>query len=176
MALLLHIVASQQPARWLNQVWLLTVIVSDRMADQPMADGGFTEDGADGEWPGVAQFAAVQDMLDRNAVLIQQIDANHRTRTPDALQRNVVLIRELNANVQRVVEMYSELADSLVGDEGVCTDGAEQQQPAAAGNQQQQQQQQATQQQHIAPAQQQRQPPLQPLGAGATAPAAVRTT
>ncbi|KAI8464484.1 MAG: hypothetical protein J3K34DRAFT_355157, partial [Monoraphidium minutum] len=61
-------------------------------------------------WAGVDGFAAVQGVLDRNAVLIAQIDANHRTRTPEALQRNVLLVRELNANVGRVVQLYSGLA------------------------------------------------------------------
>lgn len=79
------------------------------------------------DWPGGDKFVAVQDLLDKNAVLIAQINENHSTRNPEALQRNVLLIRELNSNVQQVVELYQELA-------GVLT-GAQQQPPgtAAAG-------------------------------------------
>ena len=52
-------------------------------------------------------------MLDRNAVLITQINDNHATRTPESLQRNVLLIKELNSNVQKIVGLYQELADVL---------------------------------------------------------------
>lgn len=52
-------------------------------------------------------------MLDRNTVLINQINDNHATRTPESLQRNVLLIRELNGNVQKIVGLYQELADVL---------------------------------------------------------------
>eukprot|EP00775_Hariotina_reticulata_P004686 gene4686-biopygen6440 len=73
-------------------------------------------EGADAaDWPGAEKFSAVQDMLDRNAVLIKQINDNHSMRTPDALQRNVLLIRELNSNVQRIVGLYQDLADVLGG-------------------------------------------------------------
>lgn len=59
------------------------------------------------------KFVSVQDMLDRNAILINQIKDNHTTRTPEALQRNVLLIKELNGNVQKIVELYQELSSVL---------------------------------------------------------------
>lgn len=59
------------------------------------------------------KFVAVQDMLDRNTVLINQINDNHSIRTPEALQRNVLLIKELNSNVQQIVGLYEQLADVL---------------------------------------------------------------
>jgi hypothetical protein len=85
-----------------------------------MADAAPTDAGGSGatEWAGFDRFAAVQEVLDRNAVLIQQIDANHRARTPETLQRNVVLVRELNANVSRIVELYGDLAHALLDDTG----------------------------------------------------------
>jgi len=78
--------------------------------------GPTAAEGADAaDWPGADKFVAVQDMLDRNAVLIKQINDNHSMRTPDALQRNILLIRELNSNVQRIVGLYQDLADVLSG-------------------------------------------------------------
>lgn len=83
------------------------------------------------DWPGADKFVAVQDMLDRNAVLINQINDNHSIRTPEALTRNVLLIKELNTNVQKIVELYQELADLLS-----CS-GKPEDQGAAAATQQQ---------------------------------------
>eukprot|EP00882_Tetradesmus_deserticola_P007748 GHRQ01008158.1.p2 GENE.GHRQ01008158.1~~GHRQ01008158.1.p2 ORF type:complete len:130 (+),score=42.08 GHRQ01008158.1:233-622(+) len=65
------------------------------------------------DWPGADKFVAVQDLLDRNAVLVTQINDNHSVRTPEALTCNVLLIKELNSNVQRIVELYQGLADVL---------------------------------------------------------------
>jgi len=67
------------------------------------------------DWPGGDKFVQVQDLLDKNVVLITQINENHSTRTPEALNRNVLLIRELNSNVQRIVELYKELSGVLTG-------------------------------------------------------------
>jgi hypothetical protein len=88
--------------------------------------GARADAAAAASWPGMDRFAAVQEVLDRNAVLIRQIDANHRARTTEALQRNVVLVRELNANVGRIVELYGGLADTLLaaGAEGPEAGGA----------------------------------------------------
>jgi hypothetical protein len=93
------------------------------------------------DWPGADMFVAVQDLLDRNAVLVTQINDNHSIRTPEALASNVLLINDLNSNVKRIVDLYQDLADVLS-----CSKQAEQQQP------QQQQQQQRAQQDPAAPA------------------------
>jgi hypothetical protein len=91
------------------------------------------------DWPGADKFVAVQDLLDRNAVLVTQINDNHSIRTPEALASNVLLINDLNSNVKRIVDLYQDLADVLS-----CSKQAEQQQP--------QQQQQQAQQDPAAPA------------------------
>ena len=70
------------------------------------------------DWPGYEKFSQVQDLLDRNTLLIAQINENHSTRTPEALQRNVGLVKELNSNVAKVVELYKELADSFLAAPG----------------------------------------------------------
>ncbi|KAF6262173.1 hypothetical protein COO60DRAFT_1497661 [Scenedesmus sp. NREL 46B-D3] len=75
------------------------------------------------DWPGSDKFVAVQDLLDRNAVLVTQINDNHSVRTPEALTCNVLLIKELNSNVQRIVDIYQDLADVLS-----CSKQPEQQQ------------------------------------------------
>jgi hypothetical protein len=93
-------------------------------APGPSSSGGAAAAGpadpaaAAADWVGFDRFAAVQHVLDRNAVLIAQIDANHRTRTPEALRRNVVLVRELNANVRCVVDLYGGLAEQILGEGG----------------------------------------------------------
>ena len=69
-------------------------------------------------------------------ILINEINSNHESRTPEALARNVVLIRELNSNLLKasgtlsavnagngltvvkraslqVVELYRDLSDSV---------------------------------------------------------------
>ena len=44
----------------------------------------------------------VRGILDRNKLLINEINYNHDGRNPEGLQRNVVLIRELNDNIRQV--------------------------------------------------------------------------
>jgi hypothetical protein len=73
------------------------------------------QDGSAPDWPGADKFVDVQVLLDKNVVLINQINQNHTTRTPEALQRNVMLIRELNSNVKRITELYDQLAHVLTG-------------------------------------------------------------
>lgn len=65
-------------------------------------------------WPGVRKFQDVQDILDRNRVLIAEINHNHELGTNAALERNVPMLRELNANIAKVVQLYRESADSFV--------------------------------------------------------------
>jgi hypothetical protein len=79
---------------------------------QKAAKSGASGD-AGPDWPGSDKFIAVQDLLDRNVVLVSQINDNHTIRTPETLQRNVLLIRELNSNVQRIMELYQELSTQL---------------------------------------------------------------
>ncbi len=62
------------------------------------------------DWVGFGKLDAVQDILDRNKLLISEINHNHELRTPEALLRNVTLIRELNGNMATVVEAYRQLA------------------------------------------------------------------
>lgn len=78
-------------------------------------DGLHQEAAAAPDWPGAHKFVEVQVLLDKNVVLIHQINENHATRTPEALQRNVMLIKELNSNVQRITELYQQLASLLTG-------------------------------------------------------------
>eukprot|EP00198_Chlamydomonas_reinhardtii_P000132 XP_001689467.1 predicted protein [Chlamydomonas reinhardtii] len=61
-------------------------------------------------WPGFQRLESVQEVLDRNKLLISEINRNHELRTPESLLRNVTLIRELNGNMATVVEAYRQLA------------------------------------------------------------------
>ncbi|KAL4318454.1 hypothetical protein GQ457_18G001560 [Hibiscus cannabinus] len=58
-------------------------------------------------------FVQVQDILDQNRLLINEINQNHESNTPDNLTRNVGLIRELNNNIRRVVGLYTDLSSSF---------------------------------------------------------------
>lgn len=64
-------------------------------------------------WPGLEKFNLVQDFLEKNKLLITEINANHEIRTPEGLARNVHLIRELNSNVTKVVTLYKEMSTTL---------------------------------------------------------------
>jgi hypothetical protein len=94
------------------------------------------------DWPGADKFGAVQDLLDRNKLLINQISANHAAKTVESLTHNKVLIKELNNNVARVVELYRELGETLPLEAGGATAAAGAAQPPADQGQQQQQPQQ----------------------------------
>ncbi|CAL0315762.1 unnamed protein product [Lupinus luteus] len=54
-------------------------------------------------------FEQVQSVLDRNRVLIQQVNENQESRVPDNMAKNVNLIQELNCNMSKVVSLYSHL-------------------------------------------------------------------
>ncbi|KAL3160026.1 hypothetical protein ABBQ38_010411 [Trebouxia sp. C0009 RCD-2024] len=58
-------------------------------------------------WPGLEKFNLVQDYLEKNKLLITEINTNHEIRTPDGLARNVYLIRELNSNVAKVLPQWA---------------------------------------------------------------------
>jgi hypothetical protein len=95
------------------------------------------------DWPGGDKVGQVQDLLDRNKLLINQISANHAAKTVESLTHNKVLIKELNNNVARVVELYRELGETLPLEAGGATaPGAAQLGVAETSQQQQQQQQQ----------------------------------
>ncbi|DBA82845.1 hypothetical protein WJX77_004290 [Trebouxia sp. C0004] len=64
-------------------------------------------------WPGLEKFNLVQDYLEKNKLLITEINNNHEIRSSEGLARNVHLIRELNSNVAKVVALYKELSGSL---------------------------------------------------------------
>ncbi|KAK7276396.1 hypothetical protein RIF29_17535 [Crotalaria pallida] len=54
-------------------------------------------------------FEQVQSVLDRNRVLIKQVNENQESRVPDNMTKNVNLIQELNLNMSKVVSLYSHL-------------------------------------------------------------------
>ncbi|KAK6933013.1 Protein EARLY FLOWERING 4 domain [Dillenia turbinata] len=69
------------------------------------------EDRSDEFWETLSRnFGQVQSVLDRNRVLIQQVNENHQSRIPDNLVRNVALIQEINMNISNVVSLYSDLS------------------------------------------------------------------
>ncbi|CAN4075530.1 unnamed protein product [Withania somnifera] len=53
-------------------------------------------------------FRQVQTVLDRNKLLIQQVNENHQSRTHDSMVQNVDLIKELNCNISKVASIYSD--------------------------------------------------------------------
>jgi hypothetical protein len=67
-------------------------------------------DDRSGDWPGADKLFFVQDILEKNKLLINEINKNHADRTEESLERNDLLIRELNGNVTKVVELYRELS------------------------------------------------------------------
>ncbi|KAJ4822901.1 hypothetical protein Tsubulata_035441 [Turnera subulata] len=55
------------------------------------------------------RFEQVQTVLDRNRVLINQVNQNHQSRLHDNMVNNVALIQEINGNISKVVSLYSDL-------------------------------------------------------------------
>ena len=83
-------------------------------------------------WPAVTEFREVQDLLDRNRLLIAEITHNHEQGTHAAVERNVPLLQELNENIAKVLQLYKHAADSFVasfalpkGDEGAGGSGTQ---------------------------------------------------
>ncbi|MBA0778497.1 hypothetical protein Gotri_006354 [Gossypium trilobum] len=58
-------------------------------------------------------FKQVQSVLDRNRVLIQQVNDNHQSKIPHNMIENVALIQELNGNISKVVSLYSDLSSNF---------------------------------------------------------------
>ena len=75
-------------------------------------------------WPGVQKFQDVQDIFDRNRVLIAEVNLNHHAGSSEALERNVPMLRELNSNIAKVIELYREAAECFV--EALSVDSAQQ--------------------------------------------------
>ncbi|TKY47540.1 EARLY FLOWERING 4 [Spatholobus suberectus] len=68
------------------------------------------EDGDPEVWATLNKgFRQVQSVLDRNRLLIQQVNENQQSRMPDNMAKNVSLIQELNGNISKVVSLYSDL-------------------------------------------------------------------
>nr|XP_016456197.1 PREDICTED: protein EARLY FLOWERING 4-like [Nicotiana tabacum] len=55
-----------------------------------------------------SNYREVQSVLDRNRLLIQQVNENHQSRTHDSMVQNVGLIQELNGNISKVASLYSD--------------------------------------------------------------------
>lgn len=68
------------------------------------------EDGDPQAWATLNKgFRQVQSVLDRNRLLIQQVNENQQSRMHDNMVKNVSLIQELNGNISKVVSLYSDL-------------------------------------------------------------------
>uniref|UniRef100_A0A7N0TSY5 Protein EARLY FLOWERING 4 domain-containing protein n=1 Tax=Kalanchoe fedtschenkoi TaxID=63787 RepID=A0A7N0TSY5_KALFE len=94
--------------------------VNRRRRKTPTDNGAEEVEEAEGEegdpaiWgPLDKNLRQVQSVLDRNRVLIQQVNDNHQSKIPENMVKNVALIREINDNVSRVIRMYSDLAGDL---------------------------------------------------------------
>ncbi|PIN05172.1 hypothetical protein CDL12_20869 [Handroanthus impetiginosus] len=71
----------------------------------------FQDSGDPAVWASFTEnFRQVQSVLDRNRVLIQQVNENHRSKVPDNMVKNVALIQEINGNISKVVSLYSNLS------------------------------------------------------------------
>ncbi|XP_019192600.1 PREDICTED: protein EARLY FLOWERING 4-like [Ipomoea nil] len=60
-----------------------------------------------------SNFQSVQSVLDRNRVLIRQVNSNHQSRVHENLVENVNLIQEINGNISKVVALYSDLSTNF---------------------------------------------------------------
>nr|WCL15315.1 early flowering 4-like 10 [Diospyros sp. 'deyangshi'] len=58
-------------------------------------------------------FRLVQSVLDRNRLLIHQVDENHQSKIPENLVKNVALIREISGNISKIVSLYSDLSSNF---------------------------------------------------------------
>ncbi|KAL9676465.1 hypothetical protein QQ045_004679 [Rhodiola kirilowii] len=58
-------------------------------------------------------FRQVQSLLDRNRILIQQVNENHRSKIAENMVKNVALIQEMNANISNIVCIYSDLSNDF---------------------------------------------------------------
>lgn len=81
-----------------------------RVRDNSTVDFNMEEEGDSSEmWNNFSNnFRQVQSVLDRNRLLIQQVNENHQSRTHDSMVQNVSLIQELNGNISKVSSIYSD--------------------------------------------------------------------
>ena len=68
-------------------------------------------------------FVQVQNIFDRNRLLINEINQNQESKIPHNLTRNVGLIRELNNNIRRVVDLYGDLSSSFTKSMDASSEG-----------------------------------------------------
>ncbi len=89
--------------------------ISNNRRTQTQTKTTTTEESGDAEmWDSLNHnFRQVQTVLDRNRVLIQQVNENHRSRIPDNMIKNVALIQEINGNISKVVSLYSNLSSNF---------------------------------------------------------------
>jgi hypothetical protein len=64
-------------------------------------------------WPEVGQFQQVQDLLDRNRLLVAEISQNHQLGTHSAPKRSGPILQERNQNFAQVLQLYTYAADTL---------------------------------------------------------------
>lgn len=60
-----------------------------------------------------SNYSRAQTVLDRNRVLIQQVNQNHQSKIPDNMVKNVALIQEINQNISKVASLYSEFSTNF---------------------------------------------------------------
>ncbi|XP_060181336.1 protein EARLY FLOWERING 4-like [Lycium barbarum] len=58
-------------------------------------------------------FRQVQSVLDRNRLLIQQVNENQQSRTHNNMVQNVGLTQELNGNISKVASIYSDFNNNF---------------------------------------------------------------
>ncbi|GJX50409.1 early flowering 4-like protein [Tanacetum coccineum] len=51
-----------------------------------------------------------QSALDKNRLLIQQVNENHQSKISENMVKNVALIKEINGNISKVSDVYSSLS------------------------------------------------------------------
>ncbi|GAB4831944.1 hypothetical protein Ancab_005960 [Ancistrocladus abbreviatus] len=92
-----------------------TTTASTTVANSHHHSNGSAEDSDSKAWNEFAKiFSEVQSVLDRNRVLIQQVNENHQSKIPDNLVKNVSLIQEINGNISKVVSLYSDLSTNFL--------------------------------------------------------------
>lgn len=94
-----------------SNIQILTKRPSAKKRSFPTDD----ENSGDGEvWGNFTDsFRQVQSVLDRNRMLIQQVNENHQSKIADNMVKNVALIQEINENISKVVLLYSHLSENF---------------------------------------------------------------
>ncbi|XVE69421.1 hypothetical protein DITRI_Ditri09bG0151000 [Diplodiscus trichospermus] len=91
-----------------------TTNVNKKLKHHRNQDSEQMEDGDPEVWATFDKsFKQVQSVLDRNRVLIQQVNENHQSKIPDNMGKNVALIQELNGNISKVVSLYSDMSSNF---------------------------------------------------------------